>query len=86
MYEMSASTLRFRVMGRAATIEEMEEKVTTCLDDVPLLQIRRCVSFLSFFLIISLILIRFANRSARFISAYGEGLTAAQACWEQEVP
>ncbi|KAI0070203.1 hypothetical protein K474DRAFT_1609121 [Panus rudis PR-1116 ss-1] len=56
--------LRFRVAGRANTLEEMEQKVTSCLDDVPLLQIRR-----------------YANRSARFIHAYGEGLTGAQAAW-----
>jgi len=36
-----------------------------------------------FFLIISLtlILIRFANQSARFISVYGDGLTGAQVSW-----
>jgi len=28
-----------------------------------------------------IILIRFANRSAWFMSAYSEGLTGAQACW-----
>jgi hypothetical protein len=27
--------------GRAATIDEMERKVISCLDDVPLLHIRR---------------------------------------------
>ena len=36
-----AAKLRFRVAGRATTIEEMERKVLACLDDVPLLQIRR---------------------------------------------
>ena len=36
-----AAKLRFRVAGRAKTIEEMERKVVACLDDVPLLQIRR---------------------------------------------
>ena len=36
-----AAKLRFRVAGRATTIEEMERKVIACLDDVPLLQIRR---------------------------------------------
>ena len=35
-----AAKLRFRVAGRATTIEEMERKVIACLDDVPLLQIR----------------------------------------------
>ncbi|KAI9431753.1 hypothetical protein BJY52DRAFT_1341283 [Lactarius psammicola] len=42
----------------------MEQLVVKCLDDVPLLEIRR-----------------FANRSARFVSAYAEGLTGAQAVW-----
>ena len=36
-----AAKLRFRVMGHVATIEEMEKNVTGCLDDIPLLHIRR---------------------------------------------
>ena len=36
-----AAKLRFRVMGRAATIEKMEKNVVKCLDDIPLLQIQR---------------------------------------------
>ena len=40
-----AAKLRFRVAGHAATIQEMEKTVITCLDDVPLLQIQRCVIF-----------------------------------------
>ena len=44
-----AAKLRFRMAGRAVTINEMEKKVIQCLDDIPLLHIRRCVSF--FFLI-----------------------------------
>jgi hypothetical protein len=36
-----AAKLRFRVAGRAATIDEMERMVTTCLDDIPIVQIRR---------------------------------------------
>ena len=36
-----AAKLRFRMAGRAATIDEMEKKVIQCLDDVPLLHIRR---------------------------------------------
>jgi len=35
-----AAKLQFRVMGRAATIREMEEKVIKCLDDIPLLHIQ----------------------------------------------
>ncbi len=33
--------LRFRMAGRAATIDEMERKVVQCLDDVPLLHIQQ---------------------------------------------
>lgn len=36
-----AGKLRFRSMKRAATIDEMEKIVVACLDDIPLLQIRR---------------------------------------------
>ena len=36
-----AAKLRFRVAGRTGTIEEMEQKVIACLDDIPLLQIQR---------------------------------------------
>ncbi|KAI0286505.1 hypothetical protein BC826DRAFT_917758, partial [Russula brevipes] len=32
--------LRFRMAGRATTINEMERKVIQCLDDIPLLHIR----------------------------------------------
>ncbi|KAI0266630.1 hypothetical protein BGY98DRAFT_1069572 [Russula aff. rugulosa BPL654] len=59
-----AAKLRFRMAGRAATINEMEKKVIKCLEDVPLLHIRR-----------------YANRSARFISAYHSGLSGSQAVW-----
>jgi hypothetical protein len=43
-----AAKLRFWVMERAATIEVMEANVRACLDDVPLLQIQRCISFSCF--------------------------------------
>jgi hypothetical protein len=36
---LGAAKLQFWVMGRAATVEEMEKKVLACLDDIPLLQI-----------------------------------------------
>ena len=36
-----AAKLRFRSMERAATIEKMAKHVVSCLDDIPLLQIRR---------------------------------------------
>ncbi|KAI0244995.1 hypothetical protein BJV78DRAFT_1142701 [Lactifluus subvellereus] len=59
-----AAKLRYRVAGCVATIHEMEKIVIACLDDIPLLQIRR-----------------YANWSARFISAYAEGLSGVQAVW-----
>jgi hypothetical protein len=43
-----ASKLRFRVAGRARTLQEMERKMLECLDDIPLEQIRRCVTSLLF--------------------------------------
>ena len=36
-----AAKLRFRMAGRAATIDAMERKVIQSLDDIPLLHIRR---------------------------------------------
>ena len=36
-----AAKLRFRDMGRATTIDEMEKNVAESLDNIPLLQIRR---------------------------------------------
>jgi hypothetical protein len=38
-----AAKLRFRVAGRARTLREMERTMLSCLDDIPLEQIRRCV-------------------------------------------
>jgi hypothetical protein len=36
-----AAKLRFRSMERATTIDKMEKLIIACLDDIPLLQIRR---------------------------------------------
>ena len=38
-----AAKLRFRVAGRAKTLDQMEKVMIKCLDDVPLNQIRRYV-------------------------------------------
>lgn len=38
-----AAKLRFRTAGRAANIDDMKKKVLACLDDVPIIQICRCV-------------------------------------------
>ncbi|KAL1749625.1 hypothetical protein FB107DRAFT_225179 [Schizophyllum commune] len=59
-----AAKFAYRVARRSTNIDEMESKMLSSLDDVPLLQIRR-----------------YANRSARFIHAYTEGLSGAQAAW-----
>lgn len=42
-----AAKLRFRVAGRGRTLDAMKTIMLRCLDDVPLEQIRRCVT--SFF-------------------------------------
>ncbi len=39
-----AAKLRFRVAGRAKTLNEMQQKMLACLNDIPLNQIRRCVT------------------------------------------
>ena len=62
-------------------IKEMETNVRTCLDRVPLLKIRRCISsYLNSFALLILFL-RYANRSAHFISAYSQGLDGGEAAW-----
>lgn len=40
-----AAKLRFRAAGRARTLRDMEGIMLSCLDDIPLEQIRRCVTF-----------------------------------------
>ncbi|KAF7378024.1 hypothetical protein MSAN_00226300 [Mycena sanguinolenta] len=59
-----AAKFRYRTTAKTSNIDEMEQNVKTCLDDVPLVQI-----------------IRYANRAARFISAYAQGLTGADLIW-----
>ncbi|KAJ7091617.1 hypothetical protein C8R44DRAFT_550828, partial [Mycena epipterygia] len=59
-----AAKFRYRTTTKTANIDEMEQNVKACLDDVPQLQI-----------------LRYANRAARFISAYVQGLTGADLVW-----
>ncbi|KIM88188.1 hypothetical protein PILCRDRAFT_95554 [Piloderma croceum F 1598] len=54
----------YRSSPKTADMDAMECNVLTCLDDVPLLQIKH-----------------YANRSARFISAYSQGLLGTEAAW-----
>ena len=80
-----AAKLRYCVAGRARTLDTMEKKMLECLDDIPLEQIRRYVSYSPFFFFSGLkCLHRFADRSARFISAYHQGLSGAQAIWANQ--
>ena len=78
-----AAKARYCKAPQAKTISEMERTVKDTLDAVPLLQIRRFVRvfwFIGLFLQL-ILLLRFANRATRFISAYKEGLSGAQAAW-----
>jgi len=69
-----AAKLCYRVAGCARTLDVMEKKMLESLDDVPLEQIRRYVSYSPFFSFLCFsglkCLCRFADRSAHFISAY----------------
>ena len=82
-----AAKARYRVAPRAKTLREMEAIVKECLDSVPLQQIRRSVFFFFVFFFHSFCIssvvvpLRFADRSARFVAAYREGLSGAQAAW-----
>jgi hypothetical protein len=44
-----AAKLQFHIAGRARTLDEMKKKMLACLDDIPLEQIRRCVTSLFLF-------------------------------------
>ena len=78
-----AAKFRYRVAGRARTLEAMQKTMLESLDNIPLEQIRRSVACFPFFS--GLIPVcRFADRSARFISAYRQGLSGAQAIWANQ--
>ena len=78
-----AVKLCYRVTPKTSCMVQMECNVIECLDDVPLIQIRRYVfSSFSNFLFGNLNShVRYANRAARFIAAYAQGLTGAEAAW-----
>ena len=80
-----AAKLRFRSMGCAATIADMEKVVKACLDDILILQIRRYVVLHSFSRHSpSSYFSRYANQLAHFISTYGQGLSSVQAIWANQ--
>jgi len=77
-----AVKFRYRGFGtRPSNINEMEKRVLKCLDDIPILQIRRFVNCDSFYSEQANIKYRYANRSARYMDAYAKGLTGADAIW-----
>ncbi|THU83623.1 hypothetical protein K435DRAFT_689210 [Dendrothele bispora CBS 962.96] len=60
----------------------MKENIRASLDDIPRLQILGYIPSLFFhFILLSICICRYANRSARFIHAYSEGLDGPQAAW-----
>lgn len=76
-----AVKFRYRGFGtRPSNVDEMEKRVLECLDDIPILQIRRFVTLLNSAKQAH-IESRYANRSARYIDAYSKGLTGADAIW-----
>ena len=83
-----AAKLCYRIAGHARTLDVMEKKMLECLDDIPLEQIRRYVSYSPFFSFLCFsglkCLCRFVNRSTCFISAYCQGLSSAQAIWANQ--
>ena len=75
-----AMKFRYHVAGHARTLDAMEKTMLHSLDNIPLEQIRRFVSFFCFFSGLVPVC-RFADRSTCFISAYHQGLSGAQAIW-----
>jgi hypothetical protein len=57
------------------------ERVLECLDNIPLLQIRRLVISSYLLEYYANLKYRYANRSARFMDAYLKGLTGTDAIW-----
>ncbi|PCH44718.1 hypothetical protein WOLCODRAFT_78196, partial [Wolfiporia cocos MD-104 SS10] len=56
--------LHYHTSPQTSDIDEMEDNVIQCLDDIHLL-----------------LICRYANQSAHYISAYTQGLTGAEAVW-----
>ena len=79
--------LRYRSSPKTADMDAMECNVIACLDDVPLLQIkRRVLNFYGrYIVLIYSSFSSYANRSAHFISAYSQGLSGGEAAWANMV-
>ena len=78
-----AAKLRYRASARTKGLEAMEKNMKACLDDVPLLQIRRYVPLILMYSNGTHVRLfySYANRSARFVDAYAHGLDGAEAVW-----
>ena len=80
-----AAKLRYRNTPKTFDIDQMEKNVIACLDDVPDLSIQRYIFTFKFlsssFILIYYIRYMYANRSARFIDAYSQGLSRPEAAW-----
>ena len=77
-----AAKLCYHNTLNTSNIIEMEMNMLACLGDIPLLQIQRWIhSISSTILAVNSSILRYANRSARFISAYDLGLSGAEAAW-----
>ena len=65
---------------RTSDIQEMEENIKACLDDVSLIQIQQSVTLSPslFFYSFSL---RYANHAVRFINTYSQGASGPEAVW-----
>ena len=74
-----AAKFQYRAAPWPTTAAAMKDTVRESLDSVPLIQIQRSISFVTF--TSHLIFSRFANHSAQFTTAYREGLSGAQASW-----
>jgi hypothetical protein len=74
---------RYRVTKRTHTMAEMRDNVRACLDDINLVSVRRwvCLCQLNYFVCTDKCGFRYANRSARFMSGYHQGLGGEHAMW-----
>ena len=70
----------YQSTAKTADMDAMERNVLVCLDEVPLLQIRRYVTKKKCRGSAELDH-RYVNRSARFISAYAQGLSGSEVVW-----
>jgi hypothetical protein len=80
-----AAKLCYRNSPKPTDINEMEANMKACLDNVPLVQIKRCVTLSFYFNCTNFSPIsRYANQSACFINAYAQGATRPIAIWANQ--